>query len=243
MKEGWYKRLKRPKPEGEEAPSPPPTPERKDQGEKRSWLVVLVGAALGAGILLVGVRGFFGGKTLSPPPAPSQGAPPPPTQPGILPAPPSPVPPPFSQREEGTPDKPEEAPVPVALPLVKAVRDPFGVPPYMSSRKKEETTAEKESLPPLPPPPPPKALPPPSPLEPQKTAEKPLAPFKTKPALRCEATFFGKRAGAVLEADGREFTLLVGESAPGIGTLIGVKPGECLVETKEGRFNLKMEER
>lgn len=241
MKIGWPKGIQKAKPEKEEASFPKPLA----GGLKRAvrpWAVVLVGAALGGGLLLLGTRRFLE-KEAPPLLATSQPAPPPiETRP--LPPPPLPVSASEAQEEQGKGESlagvvrlplPAQEPSPSAV----KVRDPFGLPPHAVSPEKSENPVRKEALPSLPLPPPPESLPPPPPsgASGAKPSERP------KPPIYCRATFFGQQTGAVLEANGQEFTLLVGESAPPIGKLVGVKPGECWVATKEGRFLLKMEAR
>lgn len=246
MKIGWPKRTQKAKPEGGEASFPKPLA----GGLKRAvrpWAVVLAGTALGGGLLLLGTRGLLEREAppLSTTPQPA------PTPIEVRPAPPPPLPVSAGEVQvkqgEGKqgereplagvvhPSLPVQEPSP---PVVKA-RDPFGLPPHAVSSENPENPVRKEGSSPLPLPPPPESLPPP----PASSASGAKPSAHPKPPIHCRATFFGQRAGAVLEANGQEFALLVGESAPPIGKLVGVKPGECWIETKEGRFLLKMEAR
>jgi hypothetical protein len=225
-----------------------PPEENKKQAPRSTTLLLLglLGIAVVLGTLFLAPR--MAGREEPAPFAPS----PPPPQPLSSPSPPTvPALPTTSTGSEvkptppgGSNDPSEEREVPVPVPTPKKARNPFGDPENRSSgssapKSPSAPSAPSASLPP--PPAAPKELPPLPPPPTGAPRERASAKPPPPPEVACLAVFLGKEASAVVRAKGFEGVVSVGETIPGVGKLIEVRPDGCLISIDERKLAVSLE--
>lgn len=225
---------------------PPEEREKRAPRSKALLLLGLLGIAVVLGALFLAPR-VMGGKeraafSPSPPPPEPLSSPPPPTVPAL---PTTPTGSEVKPTPPGALNKPSEERKALApVPTPKKARNPFGDPENRSSGSSASGSPSASSAPSasLPPPPAvPKELPPLPPPPTGAPRERASAQPPPLPEVACLAVFLGKEASAVVRAKGFEGVVSVGETVPGVGKLIEVRPDGCLISIGERKLAVSLE--